>query len=371
VTQDVEIKPFNAPMSIEPAVPSADPVASDREPTGAHTARRKRGAFGTERGKRMYGITFLGVVVCCVLFTAGLLLYKNPMEFGTAGFWLIAKRRAISLGAMAIVAVCQSLATVCFHTVTSNRILTPSIMGFESLYRLIATATVFFFGSSALVNFEGVGLFLFQVALMIGLSLALYGWLFVGGVKNLHLMLLVGIVIGGGLGSVATFMQRMLYPSEFDVLAARLFGSVNNADADLFPVAIPLVVLAAAGLFALSGKLNLVSLGEDIAINLGVNHKRVVIAVLALVSVLMAVSTSLVGPMTFLGFLVATLTYQACDTYDHRRILPLSVFMCYAVLTGSYFFMNHVFHAQGVVSVVIELVGGLAFLWVIMKKGRL
>ncbi|EEI28501.1 iron chelate uptake ABC transporter family permease subunit [Corynebacterium glucuronolyticum] len=346
--------------------------ASTTATEGASTRKnRRRGPFGTAHGRRVYAVTFVVVLACCVLFTSGLLMYKNPMELGTPGFWLIAKRRAVSLVAMAIVAVCQSLATVCFHTVTSNRILTPSIMGFESLYRLIATATVFFLGSAALVHFEGIGLFLLQVALMVGLSLALYGWLFIGGVKNLHLMLLVGIVIGGGLGSVATFMQRMLYPSEFDVLAARLFGSVNNADAALFPVAIPLVVLAAAGLFALSGKLNLISLGEDIAINLGVNHKRVVIAVLALVSVLMAVSTSLVGPMTFLGFLVATLTYQSCDTYDHRRLLPLSVFMCYAILTGAYFFMNHVFHAQGVVSVVIELVGGLAFLWVIMKKGRL
>ena len=75
--------------------------------------------------------------------------------------------------------------------------------------------------------------------------------------------------------------------------------------------------------------------------------------------------------MTFLGFLVAALTYQACDTYDHRRLLPMSIVMCYAVLTGAYFIMNNFFHAQGVVSVVIELVGGAAFLWVIMKKGRL
>lgn len=89
------------------------------------------------------------------------------------------------------------------------------------------------------------------------------------------------------------------------------------------------------------------SASASIATNLGVNYKRVVIQVLALVSVLMAVSTSLVGPMTFLGFLVATLTYQACDTYDHRRLLPMSIVMCYAVLTGAYFIMNNFFHAQG------------------------
>jgi len=371
------VRTVNIPTRQRPGGdPAGMPINQGRvgEGEAASSTQRVRpplGPFGTARGRTIYRVTFVAITAASILFTVGLLAYNNPMEFGTRGFWLIAERRANAVIAMAIVAVCQALSTVCFHTVTANRILTPSIMGFESLYRLIATATVFFFGAAILAKFEGVALFLVQIALMIGLSLALYGWLFVGGVKNLHLMLLVGIVIGGGLGSVSTFMQRMLYPSEFDVLAARLFGSVNNADADLFPIAIPLVVAAALGLLAMAGPLNLVSLGESIATNLGVNYKRVVIQVLALVSVLMAVSTSLVGPMTFLGFLVATLTYQACDTYDHRRLLPMSIVMCYAVLTGAYFIMNNFFHAQGVVSVVIELVGGAAFLWVIMKKGRL
>ena len=41
------------------------------------------------------------------------------------------------------------------------------------------------------------------------------------------------------------------------------------------------------------------------------------------------------------------------------------------VLTGAYVLMNNVFHAQGVVSIIIELVGGCAFLVVILRKGRL
>ena len=92
---------------------------------------------------------------------------------------------------------------------------------------------------------------------------------------------------------------------------------------------------------------------------------------LVVVSVLMATSTALVGPMTFLGFLVATLTYQLCGTYDHRYILPMAVSLGLLVLTGAYFLMYHVFDAQGVVSIIIELVGGCAFLVVILRKGRL
>lgn len=92
---------------------------------------------------------------------------------------------------------------------------------------------------------------------------------------------------------------------------------------------------------------------------------------LILVSVLMSVSTSLVGPLTFYGFLVAALSYQAAPTYDHRRIFPMALAIAFLVITGAYFFMYHVFSAQGVVSVIIEMFGGLAFLAMIIKKGAL
>ena len=166
-------------------------------------------------------------------------------------------------------------------------------------------------------------------------------------------------------------MQRMLTPSEFDVLTARLFGSVNNADPAYYPIAIPLIVVATALLYFNSRNLNVIALGRDTATNLGLNYKVLAISTLVLISVLMAVSTALVGPMTFLGFLVATLAYQFADTYDHRFLFPMAVTIGFVVLTGAYFIMNHVFYAQGVVSIIIELVGGSVFLFVILRKGRL
>nr|WP_234463275.1 iron chelate uptake ABC transporter family permease subunit [Corynebacterium macginleyi] len=293
------------------------------------------------------------------------------MEFGTRKFWLIAERRADALIAMAVVAVCQAMATVSFHTVTNNRILTPSIMGFESLYVAINTATIFFLGASGLNDARSVPTFLMQMAVMVGLSLVLYSWLLTNRKQNMHAMLLVGVVIGGGLGSLSTFMQRMLTPSEFDILAARLFGSVNNAETEYYPIVIPIAVIATTLLVLNARKLNVIALGADVSANLGVNHKAQAIYTLILVSLLMATTTALVGPMTFLGFLVATLAYQLADTYDHRYIFPMAVGLALLVLLAAYFLMQHVFTAQGVVSIIIELVGGSVFLFVIMRKGRL
>ena len=332
---------------------------------------REVGAFQTSQSKRRYWLLTASLVVAALLFTAGLLSWGNPMDFGTRGYWLIAQRRLNSVIAMAVVAVCQAVATVAFQTVTNNRIITPSIMGFESLYVAIHTSTVYFLGAAGLNNARTLEMFVIQLVLMVGLSLILYTWLLAGDNPNMHAMLLVGIVLGGGLGSVSTFMQRLLTPSEFDVLTARLFGSVNNADPAYYPLAVPLVLVTAGLMYVNSRRLNVLGLGRDVAVNLGVNHKKHAVFTLVLVSVLMAVSTALVGPMTFLGFLVATLAYQFADTYDHRYVFPMAALLGYCILAGAYFVMNHIFYAQGVVSIIIELVGGLTFLIVVLRKGRL
>lgn len=333
--------------------------------------RRHSGPLCTPRARRRYWLILTLLIVLAAVFGFGLLAWNNPMPVGSDGFWRIAERRMNALIAMAIVAWCQGIATVSFQTVVNNRIITPSIMGFESLYRAVQTSAVYFLGVAGLVSLRGVTQFSIQVVIMVLLALGLYGWLLSGRYANLQVMLLVGIVIGGGLGSVSTFMQRLLTPSEFDVLSARLFGNVSNADASYYPVAIPLCVVAGILLWLKSTRLNVLALGKETATNLGLNHRRELMQVLFLVSILMAVSTALVGPMTFLGFLVATLTYQLADTYDHRRIFPMVILVAFVVLSGAYFVMRNIFSAQGVVSIIIELVGGTLFLIVILRKGRL
>ncbi|MGQ1839448.1 iron chelate uptake ABC transporter family permease subunit [Kocuria turfanensis] len=345
-----------------PTAPAAPPAPG---------ARRGAGAFPTPRARRRYWTVVAVLALASAGFAFGLLAWDNPMPVGSDGFWRIAERRATGVVIMAVVAFCQAMATVSFQTATNNRIITPSIMGFESLYVAIQTSTVYFLGAAGILVLQGVPQFLLQVALMVALSLALYGWLLSGRYGNLQVMLLVGIIVGGGLGSVSTFMQRLLSPSDFDVLSARLFGSVTNAHADYLPVAVPLCLLAGGLLWSGSRRLDVLALGREASLNLGVRHRAEVMRTLFLVSVLMAVSTALVGPMTFLGFLVATLAYQFADTYDHRRVFPVAVLTGFLVLTGAYFVLHHVFYAQGVVSIIIELVGGSVFLYVILRKGRL
>lgn len=339
--------------------------------TGLRHEHRSARAFRSKKEEKKYWILLITLIVLGVFASYGLLVYNNPVPIDSPSFLPVVRRRMFALVAMIISAVCQSLSTVTFQSITSNRIITPSLLGFEALYSTIHTSTIFFFGSSAFINFSGIGSFVFQVVVMVLMCLILYGWLLSGKYGNLQLMLLVGVIMGTGLKSLSSFMRKLLAPSEFDILQARLFGSVNNADSEYFPLAIPVVIIAALLLLAYSKKLNVVSLGKDCSTSLGVKHQVHVIYALVLVSVLMSISTALVGPLTFYGFLVATLSYQAASTYDHRYIFPMALAIGFLIITGAYFFMYHIFRAQGVVSVIIEMFGGIVFLIVILRKGTL
>ncbi|GAV10602.1 iron chelate uptake ABC transporter family permease subunit [Paenibacillus sp. NAIST15-1] len=336
-----------------------------------HNKNRSARAFRSKQEEKRYWILLITLLVLGLLSSYGLLVYNNPVPIDSPSFIPVAKRRMVALVAMIIAAICQSLSTVAFQSITNNRIITPSLLGFESLYSTIHTSTIFFFGVGALVNFTGIVPFIIQVIVMVMMSLILYGWLLSGKYGNLQLMLLVGIIIGTGLRSVSSFMRRLLSPSEFDILQARLFGSVNHADAAYFPIVIPIVIIVAMLILAHSKNLNVLSLGKDVSTSFGVKHQSSIIYTLILVSILMSISTALIGPLTFYGFLVATLTYQAAPTYDHRYVFPMSLAIGFLIITGAYFLMYHVFNAQGVVSVIIELFGGIIFLIAVLRKRAL
>lgn len=329
------------------------------------------GAFPTALRARRYALTVAVLVVLAVVVAGGILAWDNPAPAGSAGFWRIAQLRVTSVVVIAIVAVCQGIATITFQTVTGNRIVTPSIMGFESLYTAISTAAIFFFGAAGALLVQGTGPYLLQILAMLAFSGVLYGWLLSGRYANVQIMLLVGIILGGALAAFSTFLQRMLTPTEFDLLTARLIGSVANADGTHLPIAIPLVVVAGGVLVWCGGRLNVLGLGREVALSLGSSQRRDSILALLLVSILMAVSTSLIGPMTFFGFLVAMLTYQLADTFDHRRMFALAALVGFVVLGGAYVVLKHVFYAAGSVGVIVEIVGGTLFLIHLLRKGRL
>jgi iron complex transport system permease protein len=284
---------------------------------------------------------------------------------GNIGY--ILPRRAIKVGSMILVAYAVGVSTVLFQTVTSNRILTPSIMGFDALYMLIQTGLTFAIGGQALLTMGAPARFVIEVALMVAFSFLLYRWLFTGGGKSLHLMLLVGIVFGTMFRGISSLLQRLIDPSEFIILQDLFFASFNNVDGLLLLVSALAVAAVSTLAWRMRHQLDVLSLGRETAINLGVDHKRAVISVLVICSVLVAVSTALVGPITFFGLLVASLAYQLCSHFRHTWVLAIAVLLGIIALVGGQLVLEQVFAFDTALSIVIEFVGGIVFIALLLK----
>ncbi|KFC71759.1 ABC transporter, membrane spanning protein [Devosia sp. LC5] len=308
-------------------------------------------------------------LVLLVLAALALISIACFMTLGARGSWsFIIPFRGRKLLALCLVAYSVAISTVLFQTVTNNRILTPSIMGFDALYILLTTATVFFLGAGALTGIDPQVQFGIEVVVMVVFSGLLFRWLFVGEERSLTLLVLVGIVFGILFRSLSQFMQRMLDPNAFQVLQDSFFASFATVDTSLLVVATVIVVLASLIMLRLAHTLDVLGLGRAHAINLGIDYRRTVVTILMLVSVLVAVSTALVGPITFFGLLVATLAHSLVGTSRHRYVLPAAALLAITCLVGGQTILERLFAFDTALSIIIEFLGGIVFITLILRR---
>ncbi|SEE98808.1 iron chelate uptake ABC transporter family permease subunit [Ruania alba] len=277
--------------------------------------------------------------------------------------------RGMTVLAMLVVSIAVGVSTVVFHTITANRILTPSIMGFDAFYGLTATAMVFFLGSAAFLNADSLTIWFGQVIVMVAFSVLLFTWLFGGKRRSLHLMLLVGIVLGTLLRALSEWMQRMLDPLDFQVVTDAMFASLSRPDETLLLLTGGLVVAGVIAVIPLLRILDVLTLGESMAVGLGIDHRRVVMGLFAIVSVMVAASTSMVGPILFFGLIVANLAYSYVGSFRHRFTLPAAVGLGMVCLVGGQLVLERVFGFGGALAMIIEFAGGLFFLYLVLRKG--
>lgn len=307
-------------------------------------------------------------IALLVLAVAVLVAVLAFMTLGVKGNWgFVVPFRGRRLIALVVVAYAVAVSTVLFQTVTANRILTPSLMGFDALYVLVQTAVVFFAGAQALALADPQTRFVVEVGLMTGFSWILFRWLFLGEERSLHLLVLVGIVFGIFFRSLAGFMQRLLDPNAFQVLQDSLFASFSSVDTTLLGVSIALVILASLVLGRIGHTFDVLDLGRAPAISLGVPYRRAVMTVLMAISVLVAVSTALVGPITFFGLLVASLARLLVGTSRHRFVLPAAVLLAILALVGGQTILERVFAFDTALSIIVEFLGGIVFLLLIVR----
>lgn len=306
------------------------------------------------------------LITLAILAVIGYLTFNvNPkyVEFAM-------RLRVPKLLVMLVTAFCIGGASIVFQTLIQNTIVTPCLLGMNSLYALIHTAVVFFLGSGSLIARHPQLSFLVDLTIMGAAAILIYGTLFKKMKYQILYVLLAGTVMSTFFSSMQTTLIRIMDPNEYDALLGSLVASFSNVNSSLLAISAVLIGLV---IFALRKELKLldvIALGKNQAINLGVDVDKTIRRLLLGVTVLIAIATALVGPISFLGLIIANLSRQLFKTYKHTWLIFGSAVLGMIVLVGGQLVVEHGFSYSIPISVLITISGGLYFLILLFGKGR-
>ncbi|GAB3065926.1 iron chelate uptake ABC transporter family permease subunit [Salinicoccus sesuvii] len=271
---------------------------------------------------------------------------------------------------MLIVGTAIAVSTVIFQTITKNRILTPSIMGLDSVYLFIQTLIVFLVGAQSFLLTNGFINYIISMVALVAFTVLVFKYLFKLTGSHVFLLLLIGIILGTFFSSLSSFMQMLINPDDFLILQSSMFASFNAINESLIWITGAIVLLLLIIVLRDFHSLDVIALGRDHAVNLGINYDRKVSQLLLIIAVLVSVSTALVGPIMFLGLLVVNLAHQIFRTFKHRYLLIGSTLISMITLLVGQMLTQYVFKQAIEISVIINLVGGVYFIILMLKESR-
>lgn len=314
--------------------------------------------------KRLLILAAVAVVAVLVYFFVGV-NFSNPRLFNFA-----MKIRTPKVLAMIIAAVAVGGSSIVFQSIVNNTIVTPCLLGMNSLYTLIHTATVFVAGSASLLATTANLSFAVDLVLMAVVATTLYSYLFKKTGHNVLYVLLIGTVLTSFFGSIQSTMIRVMDPNEYDALLASLVASFSNVNGEI--ILFSVVVLGAVAFFLRKelALLDVLTLGKHQATSLGIDYDASVRRLLVGVSLCIATATAMVGPISFLGLIIANLARQMMKTFRHSHLILAAALLGVIVLVGGQVVVEQVFSYAVPISVFITFGGGLYFLYLLMKKKR-
>ena len=292
------------------------------------------------------------VMMVLVILACALYMLVN-VKFGNEKlFWYAMKIRTPKLIVMLITAFAIGGASIVFQSIINNTIVTPCLLGMNSLYMVIHTAVVFVAGSGSVLAVNPNAAFAVDLVLMGGTATVIYSYLFKKTNHNVLYVLLIGTVLTSFFGSIQSTLTRVMDPNEYDSLLATLVASFSNVNSEIIAL------------------LDVITLGKEQAINLGVDYDRCIRRLLLGVTLFIAVATAMVGPISFLGLIIANLSRQLLQTYRHSHLILGSAFFGMVILVAGQLLVEQIYSYTVPVSVFITVFGGIYFLYLLLRERK-
>ena len=328
----------------------------------------EKSAEKPDRHKKTIRKLWILAVITMVSVAGYLLINAHPER--PSLFLYIMSLRLPALLCMIIASLSIGVATLIFQSIVNNRIVTPALLGMNSIYTFLHTAAVFVFGTGSILFVNANVSFAVDMVLMGTVATMVYWYLFKKTGHNILYIMLIGTVLSSFFGSMQSAMIRVMDPNEYDALLGNLVADFTNVNGEIILFTVAALALIAFLLRKELALLDVITMGRDQAINLGVDYDNTIRKLLFGVVICIAVATATVGPVSFLGLIVANLSRQILKTYRHSHLILGASLMGMIALIGGQLVSQHIFHFTVPVSTFVTIAGGLYFLYLLLwKKG--
>ena len=288
----------------------------------------------------------------------------------TGSFSTALHLRSVKVIVMLLAAAAIGAASIVFQSIINNTIVTPCLLGMNALYTLVHTAVAFFLGTGSILLRSGNAAFAMDLLIMSVTATFLYGFIFKKTKYNVLYVLLIGTVLSSFFSSIQSTQVRVMDPNEYETLLVTLVASFSNVNEEIILFAALLMAAIAFVLRRDLGVLDVITLGREQAINLGVDYDRVIRRLLLGVVLYISVATALVGPISFLGLIIANLSRQLFRTYRHTRLIAGSVLIGMVLLVAGQLIVEQVYTYAIPISVFITVGGGVYFLYLLLMQRK-
>jgi iron complex transport system permease protein len=274
-----------------------------------------------------------------------------------------------------LVGAALAAAGAAFQSLLRNPLADPYVLGVSTgasmgtiIYSIIAAWLGFAAAGGSFIYTRPLAAFL-GAAFTVGAVYVIAGGSY-RAAESSQRLLLSGIVLASFLSSINVFLLTSINQADLRGIFYWLIGDLSRpVDASIYPVT-ALVFLGFFLLYLLSHSLNLISMGEDDAMMLGVEVKRVKTFVYIIASLITGAVVSISGPIAYIGLICPHMGRMMFGS-DNRILFP-SVFIFGAIFTvlADTLARTILSPVELPVGIVTALCGAPLFIYLLRRKGR-
>jgi iron complex transport system permease protein len=256
-----------------------------------------------------------------------------------------------------------AIAGVLMQTLTKNPLASPGIFGINAGAGFAVVVAITLFSVTDLQAFNGLA---FLGAAVAAVSVYAIGSFGREGLTPMKLTL-----AGAAMSAMfSSFTQGLLVVDEaaLEQVLFWLAGSVQGRKLETLFSVLPYIGVGWVGAVLISGKMNILSMGEDVAKGLGLNTGLVKLAIGVIVILLAGGSVAVAGPIGFVGIVVPHIT-RSIIGIDHRWVIPLSGILGAILLLAADIAARYVLMPSEVPVGVMTAVIGTPFFIFIARRG--